>query len=379
MAAMERVGPLQAMTKRSLHVSLVVFRECDPSIIYGLYDTLWAAGWFGQSGRNEPRASRLFEARIVAAGRRPLELVTGVTITPQNAIADVSRTDIVIVPNVLLESAESVAALDRRMLDWIRRMHEGGAQLCSVCGGALVLAAAGLLDGRQATTHWSYVPLFKALYPQIALYPERILVQSGVGHSVVCAGGASSWQDLALLLIARHGGTEEAIRISKLFLYQWHRDGQLPYASMNENTDHGDAVISKCQAWLGRNYEGPDIVAKLVDYSGLPKRTFDRRFKTATGYSPLAYVQSLRIEEAKQILETSTSAVADIARQVGYEDLSSFRRLFRRLTGMTPGDYRRKFQVPDTIARIVEKRRIAREQGTHRKHPGIRAAREARS
>ena len=125
-------------------------------------------------------------------------------------------------------------------------------------------------------------------------------MQSGPGHSVVCSGGASSWQDLALLLIAKHGGTEEAIRISKLFLYQWHRDGQLPYASMIANVEHGDAVILRCQTWLAQNYERADIVAELVRRSGLPKRTFDRRFKAATGYSPLAYVQALRIEEAKQ-------------------------------------------------------------------------------
>ena len=111
-------------------------------------------------------------------------------------------------------------------------MHRQGAKLYAACGGSLVLAEAGLLDGREATTHWSYVPLFRRLYPNVRLHAERILVQGGPGHSLVCSGGASSWQDLALLLIARHAGTEEAIRISKLFLYQWHRDGQLPYASM---------------------------------------------------------------------------------------------------------------------------------------------------
>ena len=124
---------------------------------------------------------------------------------------------------------------------------------------------------------------------------------AGAGHSMVCSGGASSWQDLALLLVAKYGGTEEAIRMSKIFLYQWHRDGQLPYASMIQNVDHGDAAILKCQTWIAQNYERPDIVAELVGQSGLPKRTFDRRFRAATGYSPLAYIQALRVEEAKQL------------------------------------------------------------------------------
>ena len=129
---------------------------------------------------------------------------------------------------------------------------------------------------------------------------------------MTCSGGASSWQDLALLLIARHGGTEEAIRMSKLFLYQWHRDGQLPYAVMTQNVNHGDTAILHCQQWLAQNYQRQDIIAGLVRESGIPKRSFDRRFRAATGYSPLAYVQTLRVEEAKQLLETTTTAVEQI-------------------------------------------------------------------
>jgi transcriptional regulator GlxA family with amidase domain len=337
------------MPSKPIRVSLAVFRECDPSIIYGVYDTLWAAGWFALPGKTQEQ--RLFEPRIVAADPGPIELITGVSIVPQDAIDDVQHSDVVFVPNVLAENAESMAILDRRMLDWIKRQYAQGAQLYAACGGSLVLAEAGLLEGWAATTHWSYVPLFRRLYPNVTLFEERILVQSGPGHSVVCSGGASSWQDLALLMIARHAGTEEAIRISKLFLYQWHRDGQLPYASMISNVDHGDTSILQCQTWLAQNYERADIVAELVRRSGLPKRTFDRRFRAATGYSPLAYVQSLRIEEAKQLLETGAATVDAIAREVGYEDMASFRRLFRRLAGMTPGDYRRKFRVPTFVSR----------------------------
>jgi transcriptional regulator GlxA family with amidase domain len=338
---------------KAVHVSVVVFRECDPSIIYGVYDTLWAAGWVWDALKGQPAGQRLFEPRLVAAEPGPIELITGVRIVPQDAIADIDRTDIVFVPNVWADRAESVRALDRRLLDWIGRMHAQGAQIYSSCGGSLALAEAGLLDGHAATTHWSYAPLFRQLYPNVTLHEDRILVQGGPGHSIVCSGGASSWQDLALLLIARHAGTEEAIRLSKVFLYQWHRDGQLPYASMIANVDHGDTAIERCQTWLAQNYEQADIVAEAVRRSGLPKRTFDRRFRAATGYAPLAYIQALRIEEAKQLLETGTAPVETVAREVGYEDIASFRRLFRRLAGMTPGDYRRKFQLPSMVARAA--------------------------
>ena len=231
------------MAKEPIHVSLVVFPECDPSIIYGVFDTLWAAGKLWNVCKGLPPGRALFEPRLVSAEPGPLKLVTGVSIIPQDTIADVGRTDVVFVPNVMVDTPHSLRSLDRRLLDWIVRMHDKGAQLYAACGGSLVLAEAGLLDGHQATTHWSYAPLFRREFPNVALHEDRILVQAGPGHSMVCSGGASSWQDLALLLVAKYGGTEEAIRMSKIFLYQWHRDGQLPYASMIQNVDHGDAVI----------------------------------------------------------------------------------------------------------------------------------------
>lgn len=328
------------------HVSIVVFRECDPSIVYGVFDTLWAAGTFLKN----PPGEQLFTPRIVSAGHGPMELITGVSIVPQDSIDDIEHTDIVFVPNVIVLTPEELHALDHRLIAWIARMHENGALICAACGGSLVLAEAGLLKGGEATTHWSHVPVFRQEFPDVRLHEDRIFVQTGEGHSIVSCGGASSWQDLSLLLVAKYGGNEEAIRISRLFLYQWHRDGQLPYASMAANVDHGDGAILKCQTWLAENYARADIVAELVRLSGLPKRTFDRRFKAATGYSPLAYIQALRVEEAKQMLETGTVPVEAIGREVGYEDAASFRRLFRRLAGMPPGDYRKKFRIPKEVA-----------------------------
>lgn len=331
-----------------VHVSLVVFPECDPSIVYGVFDTLWAAGRDFGEREDDP----IFIPRIVSSSKQAMELVTGVSIVPQDCIDDVGRTDIVFVPNVMVKSAADLRALDRRLLDWIKSMHAGGAALYAACGGALVLAEAGLLDGEQATTHWSYAPLFRQQYPDVPLHVERLLVQSGDGHSVVCSGGASSWQDLALLLVAKFAGTAEAVRLSKLFLYQWHRDGQLPYASMLRNVKHGDAAIESAQQWIALNYNKADVVGGLARQCGLPKRTFDRRFRTATGYSPLAYIQALRIEEAKQLLETTGIAVEAVGHEVGYEDAASFRRLFRRLAGIGPAEYRRKLQPPKMIREI---------------------------
>jgi transcriptional regulator GlxA family with amidase domain len=326
-------------------VSIVVFPECDPCIIYGVYDTLWAAGTFWNAMQGQPQRP-LFRPRLIAATADPIRLYTDVTIVPHHAIADIERTDIVFVPNVMLYTPECIRKLDRRLIDWIRQMHAGGAQLFASCGGPIVLAEAGLLDGYCATTHWSYVPLFRKEFPRVDVQEKRILVHSGPGHSLVSSGGSSSWQDLCLYMIARHGGIAEALRVSKIFLYQWHRDGQQPFASMVANVGHGDAAVERCQGWLSDHYDHCDAIGEMVKLSGLPKRTFDRRFRTATGYSPLGYIQSLRVEEAKQLLETSTDSIERIAQVVGYGDTASFRRLFSKLVGMTPGDYRRKFQVP---------------------------------
>lgn len=328
-----------------IDVSIVVFPECDPSVIYGVFDTLYAPGvfWNRMEGRQE---EPLFRPRLVAASNDPIQLCTGVTIMPHESIAEIARTDVVFVPNVMVYTPDCIRKLDRRLIGWVRDMHRAGAQVMASCGGPIVLAEAGLLDGRAATTHWSYAGLLRSQFPTIDLQENRILVHSGPGHSLVCSGGASSWQDLCLYMIARHAGMPEALRMSKMFLYQWHRDGQQPYASMIANVGHGDAVIRNCQNWLADHYEHPDALRMAVGQSGLPKRTFDRRFRAATGYAPLAYVQSLRVEEAKQMLETGEEPIEEIARQVGYEDAASFRRLFRRQVGMTPGDYRRKFRVP---------------------------------
>ena len=338
------------MFRGKVHVSIPVFPECDPSIIYGVFDTLWAAGRVWENMKGGSPDGGLFEPRIVCAEPGPLKLITGVSILPQDTIDQVDEDRCRVRAECdAQQHRRACTLLDRRMIDWIKRMHQQGAQLYSACGGSLVLAEAGLLEGQDATTHWVYEPLFRKNFPNVTLHMERILVQTGPGHSLVCSGGASSWQDLALLLVAKHGGTEEAIRMSKLFLYQWHREGQLPFSSMIENVDHGDAVIVECQQWLTKHYARADIVTELVRRCGLPKRSFDRRFRAATGYSPLAYVQALRVEEAKQLLETGTVAVDHIGREVGYEDAASFRRLFRRLTGMGPADYRRKFRPPSIV------------------------------
>ena len=207
---------------------------------------------------------------------------------------------------------------------------------------AELLAEAGLLDGLEATTHWSACPLFAAQYPEVDLRPERILVPAGPEHRVVTGGGYGAWAELALYLVARFSGRREAVRIAKIFLLGDRSDGQLPFASMIRPRQHSDGAIERCQAWVAEHYDTPSPVAGMVEQSGLSPRTFKRRFRAATGYTALEYVQTLRIEEAKHLLETTAEPTDEVALQIGYQDPASFRRRFKAQTGITPARYRQR-------------------------------------
>jgi len=228
-------------------------------------------------------------------------------------------------------------------IDWLRRMHARGALLATVCTGSLLLAEAGLLDGRSCAGHWAYRDLFLSAYPRIRFGPGAILDLSNEADGVITAGGVTSWQDLALHLIARFCGPEHASRTAKVYLLGGHDDGQLPFSAMARRILNEDAVIHDCLAWIGEHYTAPNPVTAMSERSGLTRRTFARRFQASTGRRPIDHVQALRIEGARQLLENGSGGVDDVGYRVGYEDPTFFRRLFKRTTGMTPAAYRRKY------------------------------------
>lgn len=180
-------------------------------------------------------------------------------------------------------------------------------------------------------------------FPGIRVHPNRALVVTGAGQRIVMAGGGSAWHDLGLFVIARHLGAQEAMRVARLHLIDWHNLGQQPFAALNCNRQVDDAVITRCQEWVAGHYDELAPVAAMARLSGLSERSFKRRFHKATGMSPLEYVHTLRLEESKHLLETGEAAIEAIANEVGYADASFFGRLFRRKVGMTPAQYRRRF------------------------------------
>lgn len=331
-------------TSKPVRVSLIALPESTPAALYGLYEVFSLAGitWPQITGEGEPEV--LFDVKIVSGDGKPFTCAMGTPIAPHAAIGDIARTDVIIVADLALTPDMELRTRWPAMCRWLREQYERGAIVCSVCTGTTLLAASGLLDDVEATTHWSACGILRAGFPEIDLKPDRIIVPAGREHRIITSGGASSWEDLALYLISRLQGREEAIRTAKIFLFGDRSEGQLPFTAMGRSDNHSDAIIADSQSWVAMHYNEPNPVALMVRRSGLAERTFKRRFKAATGYAPMDYVQTLRIEEAKQMLETGDDATDTIAGALGYEDPTYFRRLFRKRTGTTPGRYRQRFR-----------------------------------
>lgn len=327
-------------------ILLLAVPESSPSVLYGLYDVLYTVGAAYPDITVGAPGSEELDVRIVAASSEPFRCIGGVMVEPHAAIDQVGSADVVIVCDTYTPIDRPLHGKYRQEIAWLQSQHAAGAVLCSVCSGALLLAEAGLLDGRPAGAHWAYAELFRRHYPQVRLEPQTVLCLGAERDRILTAAAVTAWQDLALHLIGRFCSRRAALQTAKVHLLAGHEaNSQLPYAAMRRPQDVTDAVIGACQAWVASNYACTNPVQQMTERSGLKARTFARRFQAATGYQPMDYVQALRVEEAKQMLETEDLAIDAVAAAVGYEDPASFRRVFKRKAGLTPAAYRRKFQL----------------------------------
>ena len=321
-------------------IAILALPQSTPGALFGIYEVFTSVGRTWEELTGEPPEGRPLSPRIVTSDGAAIVSHMGFTITPHGDLGDA---DVVVITDIALPPGEDLGSLWSAELAWLKERHAAGAIICSVCTGTVVLAEAGLLDGLEATTHWSTVDLIRARYPDVRLAPQKILVPSGPGGQIVTGGGATAWADMALYLVARLSSSTEAVRIAKIFLLGDHSEGQLPFAGARKPKHHEDGVIAGIQTWIADNYHLSNPVARMAERSGLAERTFMRRFRAATGYSPMEYVQTLRIEEAKHLLETTTTSIEMIAIETGYEDPNFFRRLFKRKVGITPARYRQRF------------------------------------
>jgi transcriptional regulator GlxA family with amidase domain len=324
-------------------IVLLASAETSPAVLYGLYDVLSSVGSSFMEMITGVPGEDIMDVMIVAASSEPFRCFGNVSVDPHASIDDIENPDAVIVCDMYTPINESPRGTYPREIEWLKKVYANNALLTSVCSGSAVLAETGLLDGLEVSGHWAYRHMFRKFYPKLKWQEASVLNLSAEHKRIITTGGVTAWQDLAIYLITRFCGVQHAIDTARLHLLSTHTEGQLPFAAMTQNQQHDDAVISDCQDWIADHYHCTNPVARMTERAGLQARTFARRFSAATGYHPLDYVQELRIEIAKKLLATEATNVDEISVTVGYEDPTSFRRLFKRKAGLTPAVYRKKF------------------------------------
>ena len=280
-----------------------------------------------------------FRVRTVSLNGGPVRSPYGLTIQPETTLDAITRTDIIVVPTSGLDLDLKLVE-NSALLPWLRHHHERGAYVVGVCMGAAYLAEAGLLDGRIATTHWAVCDRLAARWPQVHWRPELFVTEDS---RVLCSGGLYAAMDVSLYLVEKLCGHEVAVQTAKTLLLPMPRTHQSSYAMLPVSRPHGDERIRAAETFLQANYHKEVSTQSLADRAGLGVRTFVRHFKAATGKLPAAYLQALRIEASKAMLERDARPIQSISSEVGYDDVAFFRSLFKRSTGMTPAEYRSHF------------------------------------
>jgi len=285
--------------------------------------------------------SRRFHVTTASADGREVLCDGGIGIKPKAALTDIRKCDLVFIPASGL-NIEVAAERNAAVVQWLKHAHKRGAAIASVCSGVGLVAATGMLDGKRATTHWGLAAQFREMYPLVKWMPEMMVTED---REFYCGGGVHASLDLSLYLVEKFCGHEVAVQTAKALLIEMPRAWQAGFAMVPLKTEHRDDEIAKAQDWLHENFHrnfALDMPARRV---GMSMRNFVRRFKQATGDSPLMYLQKLRVAAAKRLLESDHRSMQQISDAVGYRDVAFFRSLFERQTGVSPSVYREKFGV----------------------------------
>ncbi len=331
-------SPAQPVT-----VALLGMPDTSAATLYGFYDALLSTRRDWSMLHGGPPADSPFLPQVVSRDGLPFETANGVRITPAASFAQCPQPDVVCVTDLAVSLETPLGERYNVEVDWLRDCHARGAVLASACSGAVVLARTGLLDGFHATSHWAYCDALRRAHPRTRWHPERGLVSTGADQRILMAGSGVSWHLLVLALIARFAGPQDAMHVARINLMDLNAVNPMAYASLTHGSHAADPVVARCQQWAAIHYPDEAPVTRMVALSGLAERTFKRRFTLATGMTPLAYIHHVRLEEAKQMLESGDTAVEGVAHDVGYSDASFFGRLFRRSVGLSPAQYRARF------------------------------------
>jgi transcriptional regulator GlxA family with amidase domain len=282
-----------------------------------------------------------FRVTTVSVDGRAVDCDGPIRIEPSKSIADIRKTDLIFIPSTGI-GIDDVVERNGPIVPWLLRWHGRGVPIASVCSGVGLVAAAGMLDGKRATTHWSLAERFRQKYPKVRWMPELMVTED---HGFYCGGGVNAALDLSLYLVERFCGHDVAMQSAKALLIEMPRAWQAGFSIVPLKTEHSDETISRAQEWLHKNFAQSFPLEAPAERVGMSLRNFLRRFKQATGDSPLIYLQKLRVAAAKRLLESDHRTMQEISDAVGYQDVVFFRKIFQRHTGVSPSAYRQKFGI----------------------------------
>lgn len=281
----------------------------------------------------------IFNVQLVGSSKKSKSSNKLFSIQPQTSIHEIEHTDLIIIPAVHGDK-EEIIRLNQKLISWIEKMHKKGAEVASLCLGAFILAAAGLLDGRKCATHWLASEEFREMFPSVNLIDDKIITDE---NGLYTSGGAYSSLNLILYLVEKYAGREMAILSSKIFEIDISRNSQLPFIIFSGQKEHGDPAVLKAQDYIEKNYADKITVDELADMSAVSRRSLERRFKKSTGNTVFEYIQRVKIEAAKKSFENSGKNIHEVMYDIGYSDIKSFRMLFRKIANVSPLEYRKKY------------------------------------
>ncbi|MBU5615517.1 helix-turn-helix domain-containing protein [Psychrobacter sp. TAE2020] len=308
------------------------------SVLAGALDLFSFTGVSWQRFLDQPVTPR-FKVQIASLGGVDIRCSNRLVMRAHCDIAAVRRCDLLLIPTIG-DSIDKVLLQNELLIPHIIRLANTQADIASNCSGAFLLAKAGLLEGRVATTHWGYASKFKSDYPEVDLQENQFVTQS---DNIFCAAGGSAFYDLALLLIERYCGRELSTQVAKTQIIDSKRGSQNSYTNVTLYKPHADQLVKRVQDYIENNFQQPLQVSQLAAMVNITTRTLNRRFQSAVAMRPIEYIQAVRIEQAKRLLESKDVSIKSLADQVGYSDISSFTRLFKRATALTPKEYQNKF------------------------------------
>ncbi len=305
--------------------------------IAGSYMIFMRANQFRQQSGKKP----LFEIKLAGISK-DVKLYNGLfSVHPQSDIRDIKRTDLIIIP--AFQPGDSFSEIIKRnetIVRWVTDQYKLGAEIISLCTGAFLLASTGLLDGKSCSTHWAAADAFRQMFPNVKLVPHKVIIGE---HGIFTSAGAFSFLNFLLKIVDKFYGRETALFCSKIFEIDLDRESQAHFSIFIGRKNHKDEEIKKAQCYIEGNFAGRISIEDLASRQAIGRRNFDRRFKKATGITPIEYLQRVKVEAAKNSFETSRKSIKEIMYEVGYSDVKSFRTTFRKITGLSPLEYRKKF------------------------------------